>query len=63
MNKDQVKGATKEAVGKVQERVGRMIDSPEQEAKGIGKQVTGNVQKNVGDAKENVNDAIKKNHH
>jgi uncharacterized protein YjbJ (UPF0337 family) len=60
MNKDQVKGATKEAVGKVQEQVGRLVGSPEQEAKGIGKQVAGNVQKNVGDAKENVRDAIKK---
>jgi uncharacterized protein YjbJ (UPF0337 family) len=60
MNKDQVKGATKEAVGKVQEQVGRVVGSPKQEAKGIGKQVAGNVQKNVGDAKENVRDAIKK---
>ncbi|MEN3297239.1 MAG: hypothetical protein V7642_6492 [Burkholderiales bacterium] len=62
MNKDQVKGATKEAVGKVQEKAGRLVGSPEQEAKGIGKQVAGNVQKNVGDAKENVSDAIKKSH-
>lgn len=60
MNKDQVKGATKEAVGKVQENVGRVVGSEEQEAKGLGKQVAGNVQKNVGDLKEDVHDATKK---
>jgi uncharacterized protein YjbJ (UPF0337 family) len=62
MNKDQVKGATKQAIGKVQEQPGKLVGSEEQEAKGLGKQVAGNVQKNVGDAKENVSDAIKKSH-
>jgi uncharacterized protein YjbJ (UPF0337 family) len=62
MNKDQVKGATKQAIGKVQEQAGKLVGSEEQEAKGLGKQVAGNVQKNVGDAKENVSDAIKKSH-
>jgi uncharacterized protein YjbJ (UPF0337 family) len=62
MNKDQVKGATKQVVGKVQEQAGKLVGSEEQEAKGLGKQVAGNVQKNVGDAKENVSDAIKKSH-
>lgn len=60
MNKDQVKGAVKDAVGKVQEKTGEVIDSPEQQSKGIKKQVEGQVQKNYGDAKEAVKDQIDK---
>jgi uncharacterized protein YjbJ (UPF0337 family) len=45
MNKDQVKGATKEAAGKVQEAA--------------GKQVAGRAQKAYGNAKEAVKDAHK----
>ena len=60
MNTDQVKGAVKEAAGKVQEKTGELIDSPEQQAKGLGKQVEGKVQKNYGDAKEVVKDQIDK---
>ena len=41
MNKDQVKGATKEVAGKVQEAAGKLVGSKEQQAKGIGKQVAG----------------------
>ncbi len=61
MNKDQVKGSAKELAGKVQEGVGRAIDSKEQQAKGLGKQVEGNVQKNFGNLKEAVKDAAKRN--
>ncbi len=60
MNKDQVKGTVKEAAGKVQEKTGKLIDSPEQQVKGINKQVEGKVQKNYGDAKEVVKDQIDK---
>jgi len=60
MNKDQVKGAVKEAAGKVQEQTGKLIDSPEQQVKGINKQVEGKVQKNYGDAKEALKDQIDK---
>ena len=60
MNSDQVKGATKETAGKVQEKVGEIFGSKEQEAKGLAKQVEGNVQKNVGNAKEAVKDQIDK---
>jgi uncharacterized protein YjbJ (UPF0337 family) len=59
MNKDQVKGATKEVAGKVQESVGRATGSADQQLKGLEKQVTGNVQKNVGNAKETLKDAAK----
>ena len=59
MNKDQIKGATKVAAGKVQEGVGKAIDSKSQQAKGLAKQVTGQAQKSYGDAKEIVKDAAK----
>lgn len=60
MNKDQVKGTLKKAAGKVQEKTGQVIGSPEQEAKGVAKQVEGTVQKGVGDVKEVVKDATRK---
>ena len=60
MNKDQVKGALKEAEGKVQEAAGIVVGSKEQQVKGLSKQVTGGVQKNVGNAKEVVKKAIDK---
>ena len=59
MNTDQVKGALKEAAGKVQTKAGELIDSPEQQAKGLANQAEGKVQKNVGDAKEVLKDATK----
>jgi uncharacterized protein YjbJ (UPF0337 family) len=57
MNKDQVKGAAKDAAGKVQEKAGQLVGSESQQAKGLGKQVEGKVQKGVGDVKEAVKDA------
>lgn len=60
MNKDQVKGALKDAVGKVQQKTGEVIGSTEQEAKGLAKQVEGKAQKTVGDVKEVVKDAANK---
>jgi len=60
MNKDQVKGSAKEVAGKVQEGVGRAIDSKEQQMKGLGKQIEGNAQKNFGNLKEAVKDAAKR---
>jgi uncharacterized protein YjbJ (UPF0337 family) len=60
MNSDQIKGATKDAAGKVQEKAGELIGSKEQQAKGLAKQVEGSMQKNVGDAKEALKDKIDK---
>lgn len=59
MNTDQIKGALKDVAGKVQQKTGELINSPEQQAKGIAKQVEGTTQKNYGDVKENVKDALK----
>lgn len=54
MNRDQVKGRAKELAGKVQQGVGRAIDSPKTEAKGIVKEITGKVQKTVGDVRDDL---------
>ena len=60
MNKDQVKGATKDAAGKVQEVAGKLVGSKEQQAKGQVKQAVGSTQKKYGDVKEDVKDATKR---
>lgn len=52
MNKDQIKGAVKEAAGKVQQKAGELVDSPKTVAKGVARQVEGKTQKAVGDVKE-----------
>lgn len=52
MNKDQVKGATKNAVGKLQKTGGKAVGSRRQQAKGLGKEVVGKTQERIGDAKE-----------
>ncbi|MDB5990471.1 MAG: CsbD family protein [Herbaspirillum sp.] len=59
MNKDQVKGAVKEAVGNVQQKAGAVTGSTSQQIKGAAKQAEGNVQKNYGNAKEAVKNANK----
>ena len=56
MNKDQVKGVTKDVVGKVQEQAGKLVGSKEQQIKGLSKQISGKVQKGVGDVKQSVKD-------
>ncbi|MFX1680680.1 CsbD family protein [Mitsuaria sp. CC2] len=59
MNKDQVKGAVKDAAGKVQQKTGEVVGSTEQQAKGLAKQVDGKAQKAYGDVKEAAKDAGK----
>lgn len=60
MNKDQVKGATKDVAGKIQQKAGELVGSESQQVKGAAKQVEGKVQKGVGDVKEAVKDANRK---
>ena len=57
MNNNQIKGSVKDIAGKVQEGVGKMIGSKNQQAKGLSKQVAGKAEKKYGDAKEVVKDA------
>jgi len=52
MNKDQVKGAVKDAAGKVQTKAGEAMGSNKQQAKGMAKQVEGKAQKAVGNVKD-----------
>lgn len=51
MNSDQVKGRTKDAVGKVQRKAGELVGSTKHRIKGTIKQAEGKVQKAVGDAR------------
>jgi uncharacterized protein YjbJ (UPF0337 family) len=60
MNSDQIKGAAKDIGGKIQEEVGKVTGSSEQQAKGLGNQVEGKVQQKYGDLKDSVNDAANK---
>ena len=52
MNKDQVKGAIKEAAGKVQTKAGEATGSNKQQVKGMAKQAEGKAQKAVGNVKD-----------
>jgi uncharacterized protein YjbJ (UPF0337 family) len=52
MNKNQIKGAVKDISGKVQEEVGKLVGSKEQQAKGLRKQLSGKVEKVLGNTKE-----------
>jgi len=60
MNKDQVKGAVKDAAGKLQQKTGEAIGSTDQQAKGLVRQVEGKVQKAYGDVKEALETPKKK---
>lgn len=52
MNKDQMKGAAKEAEGKIQKGAGKMMNSPGNTVEGAAKEAAGKTQKAVGDAKD-----------
>lgn len=54
MNKDQVKGAVKDAAGKVQRKAGEAMGSNKQQAKGMVKQAEGKMQKAAGDMKDSA---------
>ncbi|WP_317200965.1 CsbD family protein [Janthinobacterium sp.] len=59
MNKNQIKGEAKDVGGKIQEEVGKLVGSSEQQAKGLANQLEGKVQKQVGNLQEAVSDANK----
>jgi uncharacterized protein YjbJ (UPF0337 family) len=58
MNKDQIKGAGKEAAGEVQEQVGKMTGNTSQELKGHAKEFEGKAQKKMGDVEDKVDDKL-----
>lgn len=51
MNRDQIKGRGKEAMGKVQKEAGRLSGDASTEVKGAAKEVAGKAQKTFGDTK------------
>jgi uncharacterized protein YjbJ (UPF0337 family) len=61
MNKDQVKGAAKEAAGKIQRKAGTAASSRKHEIKGVAKEVAGKVQRAYGDAKEDAKESRERN--
>ena len=60
MDKDRIKGATKEAAGKVKDTTGKVIGNPQMQAEGVAKQVEGQIQNAAGKMKDAARDAIKK---
>lgn len=56
MNSNQVKGAAKDAAGKVQRTAGEITGSVGNQVKGAAKQVAGKVQKAAGDVQQAVRD-------
>jgi uncharacterized protein YjbJ (UPF0337 family) len=61
VNKDQVKGRTKEVEGKVNEITGKVIGDKKLEVKGKIQQIGGEARAKLGDVKQNVKDAAKNN--
>jgi uncharacterized protein YjbJ (UPF0337 family) len=54
MNKDQVKGVTEKAKGKINEALGKATGNKTQELKGDLQQAAGTVRKAYGDAKQQI---------
>ncbi|HEV7619009.1 MAG TPA: CsbD family protein [Burkholderiaceae bacterium] len=59
MNKDQIQGAAKDIVGKVQEEAGKLVGNDKQQIKGLNKQITGKVQELVGDVEEIIRSKVR----
>lgn len=59
INKDQVKGRTEEAKGKIKEIAGDLVGNEKLEAEGKIQKNLGKAQAKFGDVKKNVKDAVK----
>ena len=60
MNKNQVAGRLEEVKGAIKEATGKVIGSDKLKAEGQADKIVGKVQANLGDAKEKAKDAVKK---
>jgi uncharacterized protein YjbJ (UPF0337 family) len=60
LNKDQVKGHTKEVEGKVKEVAGKILGDKKLEVKGKVQGIAGEAQGKLGDVKQDVKDSLKK---
>jgi uncharacterized protein YjbJ (UPF0337 family) len=63
MDKQQIKGAAKEAAGKVQKKTGEALDDRSMQAKGMAKEAAGKAQKKLGEAKDALHDADRRERH
>jgi len=61
VNKDQVKGRTKEVEGKINEVTGKVLGDKKLEVKGKIQQIGGEARAKLGDVRQNVKDASKSN--
>jgi len=52
MNKHQINGAVKNALGRLQEHAGKTVGSTGQESKGVARQGAGRLQRAYGNVKE-----------
>ena len=59
INKDQVKGRTEEAKGKIKEIAGDLVGNEKLEAEGKIQKNLGKAQAKFGDVKKDVKDAVK----
>jgi len=57
MNKNQVKGAAKEAAGVTQAKAGKLVGSTTQRAKGNVRALAGKAQRKLGDAEQAQKDS------
>lgn len=60
MNKNQIKGAVKEASGVVQKEFGKAVDSPKHTIEGAAKEIAGKAQKEVGNLQDDAEKARKR---
>lgn len=59
MNKDQMKGASKDAKGSIKEAAGKLTGNERLQAEGAAEKTAGKVQKGVGDMKDAARNALK----
>jgi uncharacterized protein YjbJ (UPF0337 family) len=60
MDKDKVKGAIDDAIGRAKRQVGEWTDDPELQVEGGAQQIKGKMEKISGNAKDAVRDATRK---
>ncbi|MGE0239439.1 MAG: CsbD family protein [Parvibaculaceae bacterium] len=60
MDKDRIKGGTKQVKGSVKEAIGKVTGNRRTEVEGAAERAAGKVQSGVGKAKDAARDAFKK---
>lgn len=59
MNKDELKGKAKDALGRAERQAGEWTDNEKLQSEGLAKQAEGKVQKGVGKVKEAGQDILR----